>query len=46
MGTTLLITSALAKVKVGQTLRAMGPFYLVAIIVLAIVSYLPASILR
>jgi TRAP-type transport system large permease protein len=46
VGTTLFITSALAKVKVGQTVRAMGPFYLVAGVVLAIVSYVPASILR
>ncbi|MCU0966661.1 MAG: TRAP transporter large permease subunit [Burkholderiaceae bacterium] len=46
VGTTLFITSSLAKVKVGETVRAMGPFYLVAFIVLAIVSYLPASILR
>ncbi len=46
VGTTLFITSSLAKVKVGQTVRAMGPFYLVALVVLAIVSYVPASILR
>ena len=46
VGTTLFITSALAKVKVGQTVRAMGPFYLVAFAVLALVSYVPASILR
>lgn len=46
VGTTLFITSALARVKVGETVRAMGPFYLVAFAVLAIVSYLPASILR
>jgi TRAP-type transport system large permease protein len=46
VGTTLFITSALARVKVGQTVRAMGPFYLVALTVLAIVSYWPASILR
>ncbi|MCU0921089.1 MAG: TRAP transporter large permease subunit [Burkholderiaceae bacterium] len=46
VGTTLFITSALAKVKVGETVRAMGPFYLVAFVVLAIVSYVPASILR
>ena len=46
VGTTLFITSALAKVKVGETVRAMGPFYLVAFLVLAIVSYVPASILR
>ena len=46
VGTTLFITSALAKVKVGETVRAMGPFYLVAFAVLALVSYVPASILR
>jgi len=46
VGTTLFITSALAKVKVGETVREMVPFYLVAFTVLAIVSYVPASILR
>lgn len=46
VGTTLFITSALAKVKVGQTVRELGPFYLVAFAVLALVSYVPASILR
>lgn len=46
VGTTLFITSALAKVKVGQTVRAMGPFYLVAFIVLLLVSYVPAVILK
>ena len=46
VGTTLFITSAVAKVKVGQTVRELGPFYLVAFTVLAIVSYVPASILR
>ena len=46
VGTTLFITSALAKVKVGQTVRAMGPFYLVAIVVLLLVSYVPAVILK
>lgn len=46
VGTTLFITSALAKVKVGQTVRELGPFYLVAFSVLALVSYVPASILR
>ena len=44
VGTTLFITSALAKVKVGQTVRELGPFYLVAFSVLALVSYVPASI--
>lgn len=46
VGTTLFITSAVAKVKVGQTVRELGPFYLVAFLVLALVSYVPASILR
>ena len=46
VGTTLFITSALAKVKVGETVREMWPFYIVALSVLAIVSYIPASILR
>lgn len=46
VGTTLFITSALAKVKVGQTVRELGPFYLVAFGVLALVSYVPATILR
>ena len=46
VGTTLFITSALAQVKVGQTVRELGPFYLVAFGVLALVSYVPATILR
>lgn len=46
VGTTLFITSALAKVKVGQTVRELGPFYLVAFGVLALVSYVPASIVQ
>jgi len=46
VGTTLFITSALARVKVGDTVREMWPFYIVALTVLAIVSYVPASILR
>lgn len=46
VGTTLFITSALAKVKVGETVRAMGPFYLVAFGVLLLVSYVPAITLK
>ncbi len=46
VGTALFITSSIAKVKVGATVRAMGPFYLVAFIVLALVSYIPAFVLR
>jgi len=46
VGTTLFITSSIAGVKVGQTVRAMGPFYVVAFTVLALISYVPATILR
>ncbi len=46
VGTTLFITSSLARVKVGQTVRELVPFYLVALAVLALVSYVPASILH
>jgi tripartite ATP-independent transporter DctM subunit len=46
VGTTLFITSALAKVKVGETVRELGPFYLVAFAVLFLVSYVPAMIIR
>jgi tripartite ATP-independent transporter DctM subunit len=46
VGTTLFITSALARVKVGETVRAMGPFYVVAFGVLMLVSYVPAVILK
>ncbi|QRI90482.1 TRAP transporter large permease subunit [Delftia lacustris] len=46
VGTTLFITSSLARVKVGQTVRELIPFYLVALAMLALVSYVPASILR
>lgn len=46
VGTTLFITSSIAGVKVGETVRELGPFYLVAFAVLALVSYVPAVILR
>lgn len=46
VGTTLFITSSIAGVKIGQTVRAMLPFYLVAVIVLALMSYVPALTLR
>ena len=36
IGTTLFITSSLARVKVGQTVRELGPFYVVAFGVLAL----------
>jgi tripartite ATP-independent transporter DctM subunit len=46
VGTTLFITSAVAKVKVGETVRELGPFYAVAFAVLALVSYFPAAIFK
>jgi len=46
VGTTLFITSALARVKVGQTVRELLPFYLVALVVLALMSYVPATIIH
>ena len=46
VGTTLFITSAVAKVKVGETVRELGPFYLVAFCVLMLVSYFPAFIFK
>ncbi len=46
VGTTLFITSSLARVKVGQTVRELGPFYLVAFGVLMLVSYVPALIFK
>ncbi|MCU0956075.1 MAG: TRAP transporter large permease subunit [Hydrogenophaga sp.] len=46
VGTTLFITSELARVKVGQTVKELLPFYAIGFLVLALVSYVPASILR
>jgi len=46
VGTTLFIASSLARVKVGETVRAMVPFYFVAFGVLMLVSYVPAVILK
>lgn len=46
VGTTLFITSSLAKVKVGETVRELGPFYFVALCVLLLVSYVPEAILK
>lgn len=41
VGTTLFISSAIAGVGIGATVRALLPFYLVALIVLALISYIP-----
>ena len=46
VGTTLFITSAVAKVKVGDTVRELVPFYAMAFLVLLLVSYVPATILK
>jgi tripartite ATP-independent transporter DctM subunit len=46
VGTTLFITSSLAKVKVGATVRELIPFYVVALAILGLFSYVPAMILR
>ncbi len=46
VGTTLFITSSIARVKIGETVRAMVPFYLVAVLVLALMSYVPALTIR
>ncbi|WP_019561771.1 MULTISPECIES: TRAP transporter large permease [Caldimonas] len=46
MGTTLFITSAMARAGIAQTVRELAPFYLVAFVVLVLVSYVPASILK
>jgi TRAP-type C4-dicarboxylate transport system permease large subunit len=46
VGTTLFITSAVAKVKVGETVRELGPFYVVAFVILALFSYVPALTLK
>jgi tripartite ATP-independent transporter DctM subunit len=46
VGTTLFITSALAKVKVGETVRELMPFYFVAFLILLLVSYVPATIIK
>jgi TRAP-type transport system large permease protein len=45
VGTTLFITSSVAKVKIGETVRELMPFYFVAFLVLLLVSYVPASII-
>lgn len=42
VGTTLFISAAIARVGIGETVRALLPFYMVALIVLALVSYVSA----
>ncbi len=42
VGTTLFISTAIAKVGILQTVRSLLPFYLVALAVLMLISYIPA----
>jgi len=42
VGTTLFISAAIAQVGVGQVVRALLPFYLVAIAALLLISFVPA----
>lgn len=42
VGTTLFISSAIARAGIGETVKALLPFYAVAIAVLLLISYVPA----
>lgn len=42
IGTTLFISTAIAKVSIGETVKALIPFYLVALTVLTLISFVPA----
>ncbi|MCF8482450.1 MAG: TRAP transporter large permease [Rhodospirillum sp.] len=42
VGTTLFISSTIAKVPIGETVKELAPFYLVAFVVLMAISYIPA----
>ncbi len=42
VGTTLFISSAIAGVGIGEVIRALLPFYAVALVVLFLISFLPA----
>jgi len=44
IGTTLFVSSAIAREKIGAVVKELVPFYLVAITVLLLVSYVPALI--
>jgi tripartite ATP-independent transporter DctM subunit len=46
VGTTLFIASSVAKVPMGAVVKEMAPFYGVALLVLFLVSYVPAFIIR
>lgn len=44
IGTTLFVSSAIAKEKIGSVVKELLPFYLVALLVLVLVSFVPALI--
>ena len=46
VGTTLFIGATLAKVKIGETVKELVPFYFVALVVLLLFTYVPALTLR
>lgn len=46
VGTTLFIGSMLAKSTIGQTVKELLPFYAVGLTVLALITYVPAFIIR
>jgi TRAP-type C4-dicarboxylate transport system permease large subunit len=46
IGTTLFITSSIAKVKMGDVVKELIPFYFVAFGVLMLFSYVPAMTIR
>lgn len=46
VGTTLFIGATLAKVKIGETVKELVPFYFVALTVLLLFTYVPALTLR
>jgi TRAP-type transport system large permease protein len=46
VGTTLFITSSVAGVKIGKTVGELLPFYAVSFLILLLVSYVPATIIR
>ena len=45
IGTTLFVSAAIARERIGAVVKELVPFYLVAIIVLILVSYVPALII-
>lgn len=46
VGTTLFISAAIAKTSIGSVVRSLFPFYMVSIVVLLLISYVPALTLH